>query len=285
MVKAMVLCAALCGCAVVAEGDSISVEESALEGGGAGTSTFWVVHDGRMCASAPAECGYVVGRLNRLLTWCPDGVPRLFCHVNAIDTSKLNQADERLAAWPAWLDRTLGVLVHGRLEETAHATRLVADELWVAGGASGTVAGAAVRVEQTGIRCIQEPCEDKQERLVNHGASARIAELDFRPARLTPDEELIAMVSLLPEYGGLAVLGQRYTVARNGIVARGRTVSQFYTRWPPPGDAPMSAFACEALDGTVRVDIGDGQVACGDAERSLGAVATGIEGGVCCKPR
>lgn len=48
-----------------------------------------------------------------------------------------------------------------------------------------------------------------------------------------------------------------------------------------PGVA-MSPDQCTCLGGEVRGDIGDGQIKCGDAEKELGRVATGIEGGVCC---
>ena len=47
-------------------------------------------------------------------------------------------------------------------------------------------------------------------------------------------------------------------------------------------DVPLSPEQCTCLGGEVRGDIGDGQIKCGDAEKELGRVATGIEGGVCC---
>jgi putative hemolysin len=60
------------------------------------------------------------------------------------------------------------------------------------------------------------------------------------------------------------------------------------TEPPPPadpsqtGNAALTPDECTAKGGTVKGDIGDGQVACAEGETELGKVATGVEGGLCC---
>lgn len=54
------------------------------------------------------------------------------------------------------------------------------------------------------------------------------------------------------------------------------------TETAPPTPGVMTPEDCTAKGGKVKGDIGDGKVACGEGERELGKVKTGIEGGVCC---
>lgn len=51
---------------------------------------------------------------------------------------------------------------------------------------------------------------------------------------------------------------------------------------PPPKPDVMTPEECASKGGTVKNDIGDGKVACGEGERELGRVRVGIEGGLCC---
>jgi hypothetical protein len=52
----------------------------------------------------------------------------------------------------------------------------------------------------------------------------------------------------------------------------------------PAAASPITAEDCERQGGRVVGDIGDGKVACPPEEKTLGRVAIGIEGGVCCAP-
>jgi hypothetical protein len=65
-----------------------------------------------------------------------------------------------------------------------------------------------------------------------------------------------------------------------------------YADLPPAGeagcnvdDAPATREQCECIGGNLRLDRGDGAVACAAEEQELSRIDTGLEGGICCAPR
>jgi hypothetical protein len=275
-----VLVVSLCGCAEEID-EPLVIDEATAASEVDGADYYWIEPDGE------PDGGYYVARIQRGYTWCADGMPWPYCHVGALEASPSGASEQAVAALDAWLERPLGVIVRGWLEPASDdaPSRLVADELWTAGAAAGEPWGVAARIEQLAIRCVQAPCADKEERLLNLGATTRIAEVDLSPSGATPDEAAAGIGALTIEGGGgLIVVGDRYVVGHDPVFEPARTATQFYTRWPPPAGATISVAACEALGGEVRPDIGDGQVACAADEQELGRVALGIEGALCCAP-
>jgi hypothetical protein len=238
MSRSMIVCALLLAAAT-------GNEAFAADDGGA--TYYWIAPDG--------GGGYDVARVG--------GAPS--CHVDAVDLSQVGANDAQRAALDTWLARPYGVIVRGSLG----ASGLVAQELWIAGVPGSTPSGTGVRVAANEIRCIQAPCPDKDEAVLNGDDVTRIASLDFTPSGAKTDDVSLALDSL---HTGLIVFGARYIVSHNGASAPARTVTQFYTRWPPMPGAPMSGEACEALGGDV-------DAAC-EPDHTIGPVVSGV----CCAP-
>lgn len=237
--------------------------------------------------------GYLVRAVNGGRLLCADGYRRVECKVATLDTEALAlPAADQLALTDKIGERravivggTLGRRTLRTVRGTVRVGHLEVGEAWVAGAAAGEPRGTAVLVNLNGVRCIQAPCPDKSEEVLNGGAIENIADLDFRPSHASEDELATAWNALTADgLPGLIVVGDRYTVrGRTGATAAGRTVTQFYTRVVASEPALLSGEECELAGGFVRGDIGDGNVACASGENEIGRVSTGIEGGVCCE--
>lgn len=101
------------------------------------------------CGTQP--CGFLVRRVNRLVTTCADGVARLECHVRDLDVSQL-QLD---APASTELRTQIGdFLLRGAIEQQG---LFRASEAWK--GHPGIVAtGTYVRATNSGIQCVTYPC-------------------------------------------------------------------------------------------------------------------------------
>ncbi len=237
-------------------------EELAGKADLAGSDTFTYFHiraDVRKCAS-PGCGGYFVSRVNSAKLTCADGRRAQSCYVASLDTSALGLSDRDLAPMRDNAYRQGGVLVRGAIKTQrfpgyGNLGRFDATEAWVAGAADGAVDGIGVKVEQSGVRCIQAPCPDKREAKLNGSVSAQIADLDFAPSGATEDEIGRGLAGLTFEGGGLIVFGDRYTVRANGQTAKGRTVTQFYTRVQAAVDecfvGGCSGQVCSDRDGVI----------------------------------
>jgi hypothetical protein len=246
---------------------------------------YFVRPDARECA-APACGGYFLTPVNDTSADCRDGNGSE-CYVATLDSdvpgapdpSLLREPGDAIVAGVISAQTYPGVGPFGHLEVT---------EVWAAGAAAGDPQGTGVKVQLNGVMCIQAPCPDKDEHVLNSHDVEAISDLDFAPSGATEVEIALAVAQLDGEGPGLIVVGDRYVVeGRTGATANGRTVTQFYTpvvAAPASGMPVITADACAATGGTVRTDIGDGQVSCLATEDAIARVSIGIEGGLCCLP-
>jgi hypothetical protein len=177
----------------------------------------------------PIEAGYFVQRLNYAYTQCADGTWSGSCYVPDLDTSKLGLPEETVEYIRDRIEEgDGGVILRADLTSS---NLLAASEAWIGGAEWGWPEGWAVKVEQTGIRCVAAPCEDKLETRLNTNKTEYIADLDFTASTCSGEEEETALDALTPEGGGLIVLGWRtYVYGPGGNTGKARTVEQFYTR-------------------------------------------------------
>ena len=228
----------------------LPTEGEAGKADGADTFTYYTItRDFRRCVS-PMCGGFWVTRSNRAETVCANGAKADTCYVAELDDANLGLAEKDLTALRDAIEHG-GAIVRGDLLPQTYGDfgnlgRFHVTEAWTAGAANGVIDGVFVKVEQSGIRCIAAPCEDKAELKLNSTRSAMIADLDFEPSGATEDEIAKAWDSLTAEGGGLIVVGDRYTVRENGRKAKGRTVSQFFTKLVPGagGDPTQGEGEC-----------------------------------------
>jgi len=204
---------------------------------GADTFTYFsITRDFRKCAS-PMCGGYWVKRVNKGDTVCHNGHKEASCYMAELDDAALGLGEAELGAFHAAIENG-GAVVRGDIVKRTFAGvgtfgAFVPTEAWKSGAASGAPDGVWVRVEQSGVRCIAAPCEDKNELKLNSTRSAMIADLDFEPSGATDEEIGTAFDALTTEGGGLIVVGDRYIVSEDGRTGRARTVTQFFTKIVP----------------------------------------------------
>jgi len=222
------------------------------------TFTYYAItRDARRCVS-PVCGGYWLTRVNRDETICADGSKAASCYVADLDDARLGLGDTELSALQQAIDDG-AALVRGDLENVDRGDfgtigRFHPSEAWTAGAAAGAPDGIWVAVEQSGIRCIAAPCEDKIELKLNSTRHAMIADLDFEPSGATEDEIANAWNALTAEGGGLIVVGERYTVHQDGRKARGRAVTQFFTRIIAKGEPTAGECFVGGCSGQVCSD-------------------------------
>jgi eight-cysteine-cluster-containing protein len=196
---------------------------------------FTIERDMRKCAS-PMCGGHFVSRVNLSDTHCADGSWQSSCYVADLDMSGLGLADADLAKVMDYADQgNSRVLLKGTVNKKKINGKTFgvfkATEAWINGTAS-TPDGVFVKVHDAGIRCIAAPCESTQELKLNSSRTAMIAGLDFAPSGAGDRE--IEELSYKLFSDGYIVAGDRYTVKENGRTAKGRTVTQYWTRVLPP---------------------------------------------------
>jgi hypothetical protein len=225
-------------CAANSVDDELAGESAADNASGKADSTaletFYTVQpDLRKCA-APMCGGYFVSRVNHAKTRCADGVQRNACYVWDFDFSAVGVTGRELdGLYMGMQAQTLVVrgdlsngLVNGK--KVGHFT---ATEAWQAGAAAGAPDGVWVELEDNGIRCITAPCPSTTEHKLNSVLTANLADLDYSPSGATDDE--IQKASDGYARDGLIIVGDRYYTTINGHSAKGRTVTQFYTKVQP----------------------------------------------------
>ena len=192
---------------------------------------FTVTPDMRKCA-APMCGGYFVSRVNLGTTKCNDGVYRSACYVATLDLSSLGLGDTELGKVSdaaALGDTTL--LLKGTIKTTTIVGHQVgafrASEAWLAGTTS-TPDGVFVKVHDNGVRCFAAPCSNLEEDKLNSSRSALDADLDYSLSGATDRQIEAAAAQYTTD--GVIVAGDRYTVRANGRTAKGRTVTQYWTR-------------------------------------------------------
>jgi len=198
--------------------------------GGPDTFDYYTIRrDMRRCV-APACGGYWVAKVNKEDTKCAVGGKAAECYVAELDLAALGgNVEGTLAQAEAGTALLRGSLVK-KTYPLGTFGNFVLEEAWVAGTANGNTDGIFVKVEQTGVRCIAAPCEDKAEYKLNSVRDAMIADLDFEPSGANEDEISKAFESMLGT--GLIVVGDRYYTRIDGRSGKSRTVNQFYTRVP-----------------------------------------------------
>jgi hypothetical protein len=244
---------------------------------------FFVRPDIRIC-DAPACGGFMVTTVNGAIIGCPDGTTGTSCYVAAADNEVpgLPPPDRSLAGDRG--DVIVGATITSEdYPGVGRLGHLNIFEVWNAGAAAGEPVGTGARVQLNGVMCIQAPCPDKDEHILNTDEVNAIADLDFAPSGATEAEIATAVTALDGKGPGLIVVGDEYVVeGPTGATAAGRTVTQFYLPVSPVTTALLSTDQCAQLGGKVRGDRGDGTVACLAGEEELGRVSFGTEGGVCC---
>jgi hypothetical protein len=287
--------------ACISDSDAVVTDAAAVTSGD-DAIYFSIRADMRRCAS-PGCGGFFIAPVNTDRMTCADGTRKSECYVATLDTEALGLPETDVDPVRSRLFERNAVIVAGNTSRRRHPGvgtfgHLDVSEAWVAGSAAGTTTAPArhgreprtypaVLVNLNGVRCIQAPCPDKSEQVLNSRQRSNISDLDFGPSGATDDEVASAWNALTADgLPGLIVFGDRYTVrGTGGARAHGRRVSQIYTRVTAPAVEPLlTVDECESAGGQVRGDIGDGQIACQAGETDLGRVSYGIEGGVCCEP-
>ena len=203
---------------------------------------YQIRRDLRRCSS-PQCGGYFVARVNTAQTRCADGRFQAECYVASLDLSGTGLSGRELEPFDQKVGFRGNTIVRGAIGSERYPGvgtfgRFAATEAWVAGAAAGQIDGVAVKVEQTGIRCIAAPCADKRELKVNGSATAMIADLDFEASGATQAELEDAYAALISEGPTrLMVYGYRYTVRDGGRSEKARSVEQFYLKLPMPAAA------------------------------------------------
>jgi uncharacterized protein DUF6748 len=236
----------LAGCASDADAKDEHVGESlkqdAFAGQAVSVSTdaytyYEITTDLRKCPS-PLCGGWFLKRLNRDTTVCVDGQEAETCYAPVLDWSEANLSEDQRSKLTAAADKdatTSGVygIVRGVFAPTNTTSRpelgrFVISEAWVAEG-EGVSEGAFVRVKDNGLRCFAAPCPSLTETTLNTPRVTNIAELDWTPCGLT-DREIEGLTEMLSSPDGILIAGERYTVQENGQTAKGRTVTNAYSR-------------------------------------------------------
>lgn len=173
----------------------------------AGAAYYWVEP-----ACASPDCGYVVARVDQPVTTCPDGLTWFACWVPTVEGVDVPD-----------VDAPLGVIARGAFADDG---ALAATEAWQAGTASGWPLGVPVRVDDSGIRCVQAPCLSLVERRLDGTGETLIADLDFSLTGASDDELATAWTALAE--GDLIVFGFRTSVTGPGGTEKARAVTQYY---------------------------------------------------------
>lgn len=215
-------------------GESAADNATAGKADSTALETFYTVRpDQRKCAS-PSCGGWFVSRVNHEKTRCADGVNRTECYVWNFDTSALGVTGRELDGFYAGLFAQTEIVRGDLSQQTVVGKRVglfTATEAWQAGAVDGFADGVWVLAKDNGIRCITTPCNSMGEHKLNSVLSANIADLDFEPSGATEDEIAKAWDGYAKD--GIIVVGDRYYETVNGKSAKGRTVTQFFTKMQP----------------------------------------------------
>jgi len=196
-----------------------------------GTYTYYRVEpDMRRCA-APMCGGAWISLINGHRTRCADGSRADRCYVASVDYDRLKLSDRALdevrsAGYGGSLlmRAELGTRDWGAPGEWPE---LQPSEAWVARGPN-PADGVFTKVEDTGVRYITFPCESMREAKLNSSRTAILAELDWDVSGADPDAIMAGIDALMTD--AVIVAGDRYRVSGPAGHAKGRTVTQFFTR-------------------------------------------------------
>jgi len=223
------------------------------EGAVDGAYTYFAISaDMRKC-SAPACGGFFVSRLNRSTTTCHDGSVAAACYAPELDWSEAGlQASETkqqlidAASRSALQADTGGVfaIVRGRMAPTNSTPqpelgRFIVTEAWVADGDT-MASGVFVKVHDTGVVCITNPCPSLEEKGLNEGRSAIIGSIDFDAASLADDQVESLTNAMFTSPSGIIIAGDRFFTTENGQKVKNRTATAAFHRL---ADAPAQG-AC-----------------------------------------
>jgi hypothetical protein len=230
---------AACTDAPVDELAGESALDAAGDGGKAdastdGTYTYFAIHrDQRKCA-APACGGYFVNRAGRATTTCADHNTAAACYVYDLDLTQAGLSPAQQTQLQDAADHVIAgteTLLRGRLVRGGNGLgHFVVTEGWIAASAPA-VDGVFVKVRDSGARCIQAPCANKTERVLNGSRTADLAELGWED--LGASDDVLSELITSTFHEGVIVVGSRYTVSGPGGSAKARTVTAAFRRLMP----------------------------------------------------
>ncbi len=177
------------GCAAQddAAGDDLAGEadldaEDAKADGGSAKDSYYTVEAIQALGSIGSHppIMYVMRRANATKTLCGDGVRREGCAVSTLDFSAIRFAEQQERGLRGTLSQKINrgeiaLMVRGKLL----SDKIVAKEVWqqdadVSGVPNGGAYGVAVKIKDSGIRCITSPCPSLREDKLNSATNGNI---------------------------------------------------------------------------------------------------------------
>lgn len=249
----LALALASSGCAPVDTADG--TENAADDVRAAGASYVRVRPDFRRCAS-PMCGGWWVSRVNQSSTRCVDGSYARECYVAEIDWAGLGLDGPALDDFRGLAAAGRAVL-RARIERKQYGTVGAFGELVVVEGwqamTEAEPSGSFYRAQGPLRVCARPPCFSYDAVRLNHGAVARLSEVNLRAVPGADERDVAKGYDYLDQDPGILVAGDIRGTRDGG---RGITATQFYLRVSPGvADAVYCREDADCTMSVYRADI------------------------------
>jgi len=167
--------------------------EDAKTDGGSAKDSYYTVEAIQALGSIGSHppIMYVMRRANATKTLCSDGVRRDGCAVSTLDFSAIRFAEQQERGLRGTLSQKINngqiaLMVRGKLM----ADKIVAKEVWqqdadLSGVPNGGAYGVAVKIKDSGIRCVAAPCPTLREDKLNSATNANLNSMVLPSDELT----------------------------------------------------------------------------------------------------
>jgi hypothetical protein len=174
-------------------GESDLDAEASKADGGTAADSYYTVEAiqalGNIGSHPPVK--YIMRRANATKTLCGDGVRRDGCAISTLDFAAIRFAEQQERGLRGTLSQKINsgavaLMVRGKLQ----ADKIVAKEVWqqdadVSTVPNGGAYGVAVKIKDSGIRCITAPCPTLREDKLNSATSTTLNSMVLPTDELT----------------------------------------------------------------------------------------------------